>query len=136
MDDSRRVKRRSRRAPRAVQERTPYETLEVPEAASFEEIRKAYLAKVRLSPPERDPEGFKTIQKAYGVLKDAARRKAFDLSMFRTELAAGTTIEVNLDVGALFRDRVFQILLASSDFYLKDFSRFFASMDEEIRNLS
>ena len=136
MYDRGRVKRRSKRAPRAVQEKTPYEILEVPETAVYEEIRKAYLAKVRLSPPERDPEGFKRIHRAYAVLKDAVRRKAFDLSMFRKELAAGTTVDVKIEVGALFRDRVFQLLLASSDLYLKDFSRFFASMDEEIRNLS
>ncbi len=60
------------------------------------------------------------------MLKDAVRRKAFDLSMFRKELAAGTTVDMKIDVGALFRDRVFQVLLASSDLYLKDFSRFFA----------
>ena len=135
MDDRRRVKRRSKRAPRAVQEKTPYEILEVQETAAFEEIRKAYLAKVHLSPPERDPEGFKRIQKAYAVLKDAVRRKAFDLSIFRRELAAGTPVDVKLDVGPLFRDRVIHLLLASSDLYVKDFSRFFVSMDEEIRSL-
>jgi len=136
MDDRGRVKRRSKRAPRAVQEKSPYEILEVSETAAFEEIRKAYLAKVSLSPPERNPEGFKRIQKAYAVLKDAVRRKAFDLSMFRKELAAGTTVDIRIEVGALFRDRVFRVLLASSDLYLKDFSRFFASMDEEVRHLS
>jgi len=136
MHDRGRVKRRSKRAPQAAQEKTPYEILEVPETAAFEDIRKAYLGKVRLSPPERDPDGFKRIQKAYAVLKDAVRRKAFDLSMFRKELAAGSAVEVKIEVGALFRDRVFQLLLASSDLYSKDFSRFFASMDEEIRNLS
>jgi curved DNA-binding protein CbpA len=136
MDDRGRVKRRSKRAPRAVQEKSPYEILEVSETAAFEEIRKAYLAKVRLSPPERNPEGFKVIQKAYAVLKDAVRRKAFDLSLFRKELAAGTTVDMRIEVGALFRDRVFRVLLASSDLYLKDFSRFFASMDEEVRHLS
>jgi len=76
------------------------------------------------------------IQKAYAVLKDAVRRKAFDLSLFRKELAAGTTVDMRFEVGALFRVRVFRVLLASSDLYLKDFSRFFASMDEEVRHLS
>ena len=130
------MKRRSKKAPPVVPDATPYEILEVAETAAFGEIRKAYLAKVRLSPPERDPEGFKRVQGAYAVLKDAVRRKAFDLSIFRKELAAGTTVDVKIDVGALFRDRVFQVLLASSNLYLKDFSRFFASMDEEIRHLS
>lgn len=136
MVERKRMKRRSKKAPPVVQDATPYEILGVAETAAFGEIRKAYLAKVRLSPPERDPEGFKRAQGAYAVLKDAVRRKAFDLSIFRKELAAGTTVDVKIDVGALFRDRVFQVLLASSDLYLKDFSRCFASMDEEIRHLS
>ncbi|MBE3120236.1 MAG: hypothetical protein IMZ50_15970, partial [Candidatus Atribacteria bacterium] len=53
------MKRRSKKAPPVVQDATPYEILGVAETAAFGEIRKAYLAKVRLSPPERDPEGFK-----------------------------------------------------------------------------
>jgi curved DNA-binding protein CbpA len=130
------VKRRPKRAPHAIAELTPYQILEVPETANFQEIRKAYLAKVRLSPPEQDPEGFTTVQKAYATLKNAARRKALDLSTFRTELSAGPVVEETVDGAALFRDRVFRILLASSDLYLKDFSRFFATMDEEIRSLS
>ena len=136
MVERKRMKRRSKKAPPVVQDATPYEILGVAETAAFAEIRKAYLAKVRLSPPERDPEGFKRIQSAYAMLKDAVRRKDFDLSMFRKELAAGTMVDVKIDVGALFRDRVFQVLLASSDLYLTDFSRFFDSIDEEIRNLS
>jgi len=136
MDDRRRMKRRLKRPRQAIQEKTPYETLEVLETATFEEIRKAYVAKVRFHPPERDPEGFKKIQKAYSVLKDAVRRKTLELSLFRKELAASPAVDVTMDVRALFRDQVFQVLLASSDLYLKDFSRFFAPMDEEIRNLS
>ena len=136
MYERRRVRRRSRKTPRAGPEKTPYEILEVPESATFQDIRKAYLAKVRMSPPERDPEGFKTVQKAYAELKDAARRKTLDLSTFRKELAAGTAADAAFDAGALFRDRVFQLLLASSDLYLRDFSRCFAAMDEEIRDLS
>lgn len=136
MDERGRARRRSRKSPRVVHERTPYEILGVPQTATFADVRKAYLAMVRLSPPERDPEGFKSIQKAYSSLKDAARRKALDLSTFRKELAAGATVEAQFDAAALFRERMFQLLLASSDLYLRDFSRFFAPMDEEARRLS
>ena len=136
MYEKRRAKRRSKKAPLATPEETPYEILEVPETATLDEIRKAYLVKVRLSPPERDPEGFKRVQKAYSVLKDAVRRKTLDLSVFRKELAPGEVVDATLDVEQLFRDRVFQILLASSDLYMKDFSRYFAPVDDEIRDFS
>lgn len=116
-------------------EKTPYEILEVPEIASFEEIRKAYLRKVRLSPPERDPEGFKEIRKAYGVLKDSAKRKELDLSLFRTESDLGINRDAAFDFTSLFKDRTFQLLLASSDFYVKNFSRGFQYIDERIKRL-
>ncbi len=115
--------------------KSPYEILEVSETASFEEIRKAYLRKVRLSPPEKDPEGFKTIRKAYGLLKDSAERKKLDLSLFRRQSDLGLVQEAECDFNALFKDRIFQIFLASSDLYVEDFQRYFHDIEDEIRNL-
>ena len=131
------VGRGSRRA-RRTREQSPYEILGVAEGASAEEIRKAYLAMVRRSPPERDPEGFKRIRKAYGVLRDIARRKVLDLSLFRKDSGldiAQEVSELSTDWGALFRERVFQLLLSSSDLYVQDFSRDFAHLEDEIRGL-
>jgi len=116
-------------------ESTPYEILGIPETASPEEIRQAYLRKVRLSPPEKDPEGFKEIRKAYGLLEDRAKKRELDLSLFKT------TCDLDLDTGkeydfdALFRQRLFRLLLSSSDLYAKDFSRHFRHMDGEVRKL-
>lgn len=140
MTEPTRRKRRSRGQAPVAREKTPYEELEVTETATAEEIRGAYLAKVRQFPPEREPDGFKRVQKAYSVLKDAARRRVLDLSVFRTRLEPDRPEDAErgggVDCGALFRERVFLLLLASSDLYAKDFARSFADVEHEIESLS
>ena len=118
-----------------TEDKSPYEILEIEETASFKDIKKAYLAKVKLSPPEKDPEGFKAIRKAYGLLKDRAKRKELDFSIFRTKFDQDVELTAVSDISVLFKDRVFQLLLSSSDFYIKDFSSHFQNIDEDIRNL-
>jgi curved DNA-binding protein CbpA len=110
--------------------------LGVAETAGTAEIRAAYLSKVRQFPPEREPEGFKSVQKAYSVLKDAARRKALDLSVFRKSLHPDPAPVVAPDFGALFRDRVFLLLLASSDLYVDDLARYYGNVEQEMEALS
>ncbi len=44
--------------------------LGVEEAASAEELRAAYMEKVRQHPPDRDPEVFEKIRDAYDQLRD------------------------------------------------------------------
>jgi len=114
--------------------RSPYEVLGVTEEASEEQIRKSYLEKVRQSPPERDPDGFKEIRRAYGVLRDGAKRRQLDLSLYKRDSGLGVdTGEV--DFPSLFIRRVFRMLLASSDFQLQDFSRDFRPMDQSVSKL-
>ena len=113
----------------------PYEILGVPETAPMEEIRKAYLRKVRLSPPERDPAGFKTIRKAYAQLQDGAKRRMLDLSSFRTSSGIHIDAPGECDFAALYRDRVFELLTAASDLSAPDFSRWFRDITEDIRKL-
>lgn len=114
--------------------RNPYEVLGVTEEAADEQIRKSYLEKVRQSPPERDPDGFKEIRRAYGVLKDGAKRRQLDLSLYKRDSGLGVdTGEV--DFPSLFIRRVFRMLLASSDFQLQDFSRDFRPMDQIVSKL-
>ena len=61
-----------------------YLLLGVPETASPEAIKRAYRTLARDSHPDRNPhdpeaeERFKTVQRAYYVLSDAARRVAYD----------------------------------------------------------
>jgi curved DNA-binding protein CbpA len=52
----------------------PREVLGVPSDASDEEIRAAYLGKVKEHPPERSPEEFERIRDAYDMLRDPRRR--------------------------------------------------------------
>jgi DnaJ-domain-containing protein 1 len=57
------------------------ETLGVPANASEDEIRAAYLAKVKEFPPDRAPEEFEKIRDAYETLRDPRKRaKAMLLS--------------------------------------------------------
>ena len=102
--------------------------------ASEEQIRRAYLEKVRQSPPERDPEGFKEIRRAYGVLQDRAKRRELELSLYRREsgLEVGTA---EVDFPSLYIQRILRMLLASSDFQVEDFSRDFLPLDEAVDRL-
>jgi curved DNA-binding protein CbpA len=51
-----------------------HEILGVPANASDDEIRLAYLGKVKEFPPERSPEEFERIRDAYDTLRDPRRR--------------------------------------------------------------
>jgi curved DNA-binding protein CbpA len=52
----------------------PVRILGVAPGASEEEIRAAYLLRVKEHSPERDPEGFERVRDAYAVLRDPQRR--------------------------------------------------------------
>jgi curved DNA-binding protein CbpA len=55
--------------------KNPTDVLGVSPDASDEEIRAAYLLKVRESPPDRAPEQFERIRDAYEMLRDPRRRR-------------------------------------------------------------
>jgi curved DNA-binding protein CbpA len=57
----------------------PFTVLGLEEMADDEAVRAAYLAAVRKSPPDRDPEGFRRIREAYEALRDHERRLALRL---------------------------------------------------------
>lgn len=57
----------------------PYVVLAVPETASDDVIKKAYLEKVRAHPPERDPEQFQVIRSAYESIRSQADRLRYQL---------------------------------------------------------
>lgn len=53
----------------------PTEILGVSADATDEEIRAAYLLKVRECPPDRAPEQFERVRDAYDMLRDPRRRR-------------------------------------------------------------
>jgi DnaJ-class molecular chaperone len=57
----------------------PFAVLGVEETATDNAIREAYIAAIRLSPPDRDPEGFRRIREAYDHLRDPEQRLALRL---------------------------------------------------------
>jgi hypothetical protein len=57
----------------------PFEILGLSAGVSREEIRAAYLKKVKEHPPDRDPAGFERIRDAYDTLKDPYRLTEFML---------------------------------------------------------
>lgn len=59
--------------------KTPYEVLEVKEDADDAKIKKAYLAMVRLYPPERCPDDFQRIYRAYELIKTEEDRLSYRL---------------------------------------------------------
>ncbi|MEA1911445.1 MAG: J domain-containing protein [Spirochaetota bacterium] len=115
---------------------TPYEILGVPGDSADREIRKAYLQRIKEFPPERNPEEFKRIRKAYGILKNIEARKKLDLSLFRSisDIEVDTYVPDNFK--ELFAERVFQLLVVSSDLYIKDFSSHFTNIESEIEALN
>lgn len=58
----------------------PWQVLGVTQDASEEEIRAAYLRKVKEHPPERSPEAFERIRDAHEALRDPRRRATRVLS--------------------------------------------------------
>jgi curved DNA-binding protein CbpA len=52
----------------------PTEVLGISQNATDEDIRAAYLLKVRECPPDRSPEQFEKIRDAYEILRDPRRR--------------------------------------------------------------
>lgn len=78
-----------------MSERDPYEVLGVPPTASTRLIRAAYVERARRLHPDivgpRGLDGMRELNEAWEVLKDAARRTAYDLSTGATASAASTS---------------------------------------------
>ena len=58
---------------------SPFAVLGIDETADDAAVRAAYLAAVRRSPPDRDPEGFRRVREAYEAVRDEERRLALRL---------------------------------------------------------
>lgn len=59
--------------------KTPFDILGVPEDATDEAIKKAYLQNVRQYPPERAPEQFQNIRTAFEAIRTQHQRLKYQL---------------------------------------------------------
>lgn len=90
---------------------SPYSVLGLDQAASAEEVRRAYFRLVRQYPPETHPEEFKRIRAAYDTLRSPMRRaelalESFDESTSEIDLSllealAGPPDAADLDAAAV-----------------------------------
>lgn len=86
----------------------PWDILGVSAAATDEEIRAAYLARVKEYPPDRAAE-FERIRDAYAILRDPRRRA-------RYQLVAGSG---DLDFTLLTRGRLFPRRFVGPQFWME-----------------
>ncbi len=70
--------------------KTPFEILDVPVDADDEQIKSAYLQAVRRWPPEKYPEQFQRVRRAYE--KIASRRDRLAFMLFDTSLPEPTEL--------------------------------------------
>jgi curved DNA-binding protein CbpA len=73
----------------------PREVLGVSQDAGEEEIRAAYLRKVKEHPPDRSPEDFERIRDAYDSLRDPRRRMRESLTAVDPFTPFASVIELN-----------------------------------------
>lgn len=61
----------------------PFRVLEIPETADDAAVHQAYLRKVKLCPPDREPQRFQEIRTAFETLR--TRRDRLRYRLFRTD---------------------------------------------------
>jgi curved DNA-binding protein CbpA len=61
----------------------PYSVLGLTPHASMIDIKRAYFGRVRMHPPETDPEGFQRIRAAYEALRTPASRAVTDRQLIQ-----------------------------------------------------
>lgn len=96
----------------------PYVILEVSKNSSDQDIKKSYLEKIKLNPPDKDREKFEKIYEAYNAIKNEKSRikhELFSITEIRfenlLEQAFHTDKDVNIDHQCLQK-----MLLLSIDF--------------------
>ncbi len=102
----------------------PYLILDIPRAATSEQIKDAYFGQVRAHPPEREPDAFKQIRAAYDRLRTPERRVETDMLLLQeVDLATELTAPAfDLDV---HREDLLSMARAFSDLERTDFREHF-----------
>ena len=81
---------------------THYERLGVEQTAGNDDIKRAYFRLVRRFTPERDPEAFMQIRKAYETLSDDQSRSQYDIILLRYERMPEEAVEIMMEVDRMY----------------------------------
>lgn len=95
---------------------SPYFILDLTADAGDDDVRRAYLQKVKDNPPDRDPERFRLIREAYEALKD--RRSRLDYALFTPPEADFSRLldrAFDISAPALTPDQLQRLLKSSSE---------------------
>lgn len=71
----------------------PWRILGVAPGASDEEVRQAYLSRLKEHPSDQDPEGFERVRDAFSTLRDPASRAALELEALDPRLPVAELAE-------------------------------------------
>ena len=74
----------------------PYAVLGLEPGAGDEEIRAAYLAKLKLYPPDRTPDEFERVREAYDLLRDRRQRARYMLFAVDPDQPISSLLETGL----------------------------------------
>lgn len=88
----------------------PYVILNLERQASPEDVKRAYFQLVRQFPPEREPEKFQSIRRAYELLRDPERRALADLFLLQSPPDLPNRRRPSYDLGVHPED-IFQLAL-------------------------
>jgi len=77
----------------------PWKVLGVPRDSTDRQINKAFLARTKEHPPDRDPEQFERVKDAYETLRDPMRRAGIMLEAIEPKCSLGATLEKIEDTG-------------------------------------
>ena len=77
----------------------PYAVLSIEPGAGDEEIRAAYLAKLKLYPPDRAPDEFERVREAYDLLRDRRQRALRMLFAASPDQSISSLLETGLGAG-------------------------------------
>lgn len=100
--------------------KTPFEILNIPERCTDEEVKAAYLERIRQYPPERFPEQFKKINAAFEQVKTERNRIAARIFQFAPFQLNDLWDAIKTEEKRIPTEKLIRIISEISDHHLKE----------------